>query len=210
MSDFEKIYDKCKGFTGASKERCFALYNSVRFIILNNIPGDFIECGVYHGGSAMIIAETLKSLSITDRTLYLFDTYSGMTPATEFDHDHSGLHANEIIANDENYLCVATIDKVKKNLSDTGYKKIKFVIGDVQKTLDGFIGQFSLVRLDTDFYDSTKSELENSWPQISNKGILIVDDYGHWLGARKAVDEYFKNPMINWIDYTGILIQKYE
>ena len=113
----------------------------------------------------------------------------------------------------------ANIDEVKhamstlqKNCSDTGIDiaSLKFIKGDVCETLkepDNVPDQISVLRLDTDWYESTKAELEILYPKLSNKGVLIIDDYGHWEGARKAVDEYFLSqkykPLFNVIDRTG-------
>lgn len=82
---FNEIYRKCKSFTMTSKERIYALYKSVKYIVDNNIKGDFVECGVYKGGSAMVIAYTLLQLNDKKRKIYLYDTYEGMVEPSQFD-----------------------------------------------------------------------------------------------------------------------------
>jgi hypothetical protein len=111
----------------------------------------------------------------------------------------------------------SSLEEVKNNLQPSQFPKenIIFIEGDVSKTLqdrNNIPEKISLLRLDTDWYQSTKDELEILYPKLSNKGVLIVDDYGHWKGAKKAVDEYFKNMdiTISQIDYTGIKIIKNE
>ena len=88
-------------------------------------------------------------------------------------------------------------------------KNIIYVKGLVEKTLDGnFPEKISLLRLDTDFYESTKKELEILFPKLQSGGIIIIDDYGHWKGCKKAVDEYFvnkKNIFFQQIDYSGLI-----
>lgn len=86
---------------------------------------------------------------------------------------------------------------------------LEFVIGPVEETLITKVPErIALLRLDTDWYESTRAELEYLYPRLVVGGVLIVDDYGHWKGARKAVDEYFAAlgndaPLLNRLDYTG-------
>jgi len=102
------------------------------------------------------------------------------------------------------------LDEVKKNVYGTGYPqdKIHFVKGKVEDTIPGTMpNQIALLRLDTDWYQSTMHELTHLFPLLQAKGVLIIDDYGHWQGAGKAVDEYFADKQIsillNRIDYSG-------
>ena len=107
------------------------------------------------------------------------------------------------------------MEVVKKNIFSIGYdpEKIHFVQGKVEDTIPATIPEkISLLRLDTDWYESTKHELEHLFPRLSKGGILILDDYGHWQGARKAADEYFNNNHISIFlsraDYTGRIAVK--
>lgn len=95
-------------------------------------------------------------------------------------------------------------------MADTGYpiERVRFVEGRVEDTLPVRVpDRISLLRLDTDWYESTRCELEHLFPKLVPGGVLIVDDYGHWEGCRRAVEEYFDEnniPMLlNRIDYTG-------
>ena len=107
------------------------------------------------------------------------------------------------------------IKEVKENMQKTGYPvdKLNYIIGKVEETLKNTRpDKIALLRLDTDWYESTKIELEMLYPLIVQDGVLIIDDYGHFSGAKKAVDEYFmtinRPPLFNRIDYTGRLIIK--
>lgn len=206
---FKEIYYKCKKYTLTSTERKFALYKAVQYIINNDIEGDFVECGVWKGGSTMLIAHTLLRLNATNRKIYLYDTFEGMVEPTKGDR----LIGRESI--DTQYIwekrkkwCYASLDKVKKNMISTGYpeKNIIFVKGKVEDTIPSKIpSKISLLRLDTDWYESTKHELIHLYPLLSKNGVLLLDDYGCWAGAKKAADEYFKlnTILLNRIDNAG-------
>jgi hypothetical protein len=203
-------------YTMTSIERINELYNSLEYIRLNNIEGDIIECGVWKGGNILGIIEYLEYYNLHSKKVWLFDTFSGMTSPENVDVD-----VNDIPAISQMDISVvfaySSLEEVKNNLQPSQFPKenIIFIEGDVSKTLqdrNNIPEKISLLRLDTDWYQSTKDELEILYPKLSNKGVLIVDDYGHWKGAKKAVDEYFKNMdiTISQIDYTGIKIIKNE
>lgn len=214
--NFKMIYDKCKKYTMTSKERMYALYKSVEYIVKNNIPGNFVECGVWKGGSSMLIAQTLIAFNSLNRKIYLYDTFEGMSQPTEFDNINANKKINVVDSwenqqkEDYNEWCYASLKEVKKNMSLTKYPKnnVNFIKGKVEDTIpDKIPSKIALLRLDTDWYESTKHELNHLFPLLSNKGVLIIDDYGFWSGSKKAVDEYFYNGKIlfNRIDDTGIM-----
>lgn len=202
--DFEEFHisviKKVKPFTMTSNERLYGLIEGVKYVIANNLPGSFVECGVWKGGSMMAIAETLLKLGISDRNLYLYDTFSGMTAPTKEDNNYQEQTAAELLIKDtknkEESLVWAysSLEEVKSNIARIGYPSshIHFVEGDVLKTIPAAeTGEIALLRLDTDWYESTKHELQHLYPKLVNKGVLIIDDYGFWKGSRKATDEYF-------------------
>ncbi len=218
--DFEdihrKIIAKVRPFTMTSEERLFGLIESVQYVVKNNIPGDFVECGVWKGGSMMAIAETLKHLNVTDRHLYLYDTFAGMTAPTDDDVDQLNRDAasqlsNEVDQKTESVVwAYSGLDEVKANIATTNYPPqfIHFIEGDILKTIPSTIpSQIALLRLDTDWYASTKHEMEYLFPLLESKGIIIIDDYGFWKGSRKAVDEYLSENgialMLHRMDATG-------
>jgi len=209
----QKIFiDIVKPFTMTSIERIVELFNSLEYIRLNKIDGDFVECGVWRGGNILGIMEYLHFYNMTDRHVWIYDTFQGMTQPEEIDVDLNDNKASTIL---QEVICYSSIDEVKKNLSISSFpnEKIKYVVGDVCETLDvntNIPNKISLLRLDTDWYKSTKKELTVLYPKLITHGILIVDDYGHWRGSKTAVDEFFLNQNINIteIDYTGIKIVK--
>ncbi len=212
--DFKKIYYAAKPFTMTSLERMYALYKSVQHIEKNNLSGDIVECGVWKGGSAMVIALTLLQLGKTDREIYLYDTYEGMSEPTEKDIHFTGSVAKndweESAQVNHNDWCYSPVDEVRNNLLATGYpeEKLHFIKGKVEETIPKIVPKkIALLRLDTDWYESTYHELQHLYPLISNAGFLIIDDYGCWQGAKEAVDKYFsenKLPVfLSRIDYTG-------
>lgn len=161
----------------------------------------------------MLVANTLQELQDTSRNLFLFDTYSGMPPPTEADEDYAGRTASERLATegrDGAVWAIAAVGQVKRNLGMTGYPtdRIKFVEGMVEETIpEQAPTSIALLRLDTDWYDSTRHELEHLIPRMAPLGVVIIDDYGHWKGARKAVDEWLAEypvpVLLNRVDYTG-------
>jgi hypothetical protein len=204
-------------FTLTSIERRFALIKAVEHVIKNNIQGDFVECGVWRGGSAMLIALTLIRLGVFNRKIWLYDTFEGMPAPTGFDKSGHGVDA-KIIFNKEvkNYgaWCYSSLKEVQNNLSKTqySYDNFQFVVGKVEETIPSQMpNQICLLRLDTDWYESTKHELKHLFPLLQKSGILIIDDYGDWQGARKAVDEFCEanaSVFLNKIDHTGRLVIK--
>lgn len=208
-----EIYTKCKPFTMTSAERMYALYKATEYVVKAKIPGDFVECGVWKGGSAMIIAYALLQKKETSRKIYLYDTYEGMPKPTTKDKrllDNtfaiSNWRANQKKRHNE--WCFASLSEVKRNLLSTGYpeENLVFVRGRVENTIPKITPKkIALLRLDTDWYESTRHELRYLFPLLQKNGVLIIDDYGCWAGAKKAVDDYFKkrNILLNRIDYTG-------
>jgi hypothetical protein len=164
-----------------------ALMRAVEHVIANDIPGDFVECGVYKGASEVMIARTLLRLGVDARRIWLFDTFAGMTAPTQPDdmiYDGSPLAPGDM---------KGTLAEVMEACNATGYPRhlFKYAQGPVEETLPGWAPErIALLRLDTDFYRSTKHEMETLFPRLAPGGILIVDDYGAFAGARRAVDEY--------------------
>lgn len=200
------IFNKVKDLTLLQMERVIANIESVDHVINNNIDGDIVEIGVYKGGSILSILLRLEEKNILDKTIHLYDTFEGMTESSELDIDLNNVKAKDAM---EYYLCKCDLDSVINNInSNTDYPKnlIKYHVGDIVKT--NFIpDKISILRLDTDWYESTKFELDNFFHKVSIGGVVIIDDYGHWNGCKKAVDEFLlfhPEIQIKKIDYTGI------
>jgi len=203
-----------KEYTTTGPDRINAMIQAVRYVMKTNIPGAILECGVWRGGSMMVAAKVLMRMG-EKRELYLYDTYEGMSKPDSVDVQFDGRPAmkdfGEKKKNEESsdWFC-CSIDEVRRNMLSTGYdeKLIHFVKGKVEDTIPGIMPkEIAILRLDTDFFESTRHELVHLFPPLSIGGILIIDDYGHWKGSRKAVDEYIEKNnvriMLNRIDYTG-------
>lgn len=212
------LYRAVQPYTMTSKERVIALRQSVEYIVRCAIPGDIVECGVWKGGSMMAVALSLKEFGAA-RRLHLFDTYEGMSEPGGVDKTYRGEVAGALMAQNERETSAiwayGALEEVRKNVLGTGYDPnlVAFVQGKVEDTLPAHAPEsIALLRLDTDWYESTKHELEQLYPRLSVGGVLLIDDYGHWEGARKAVDEYVQEKqlrvLLQRIDYTGRLCIK--
>jgi O-methyltransferase len=200
-----------KPYTMTSPEKVNALIDAVRYVVAKNINGAMVECGVWKGGSMMAMALTLKKLGDENRDLYLYDTFCGMTAPSDADGTRAHQKFSKTkISKDASDWCLSPLDEVKDNLLSTGYpkEKIHLIKGKVEDTIpENIPSKISLLRLDTDWYESTKHELTYLFPLLQLNGVLIIDDYGCWEGARKAVDEYISDMnipiLLNRIDKSG-------
>ena len=216
-----EIMERYRDFSMTSIERQWALMSSLRYLNASRIEGDIVECGVWRGGN-MMLAKDLCQSSHINRGFYLYDTFAGMSEPTDIDVSPREAAAHETFQahrynDDSNSNWTnwehASLDAVKENFRATHLldDSVRFVKGKVEDTLaesENLPEQIALLRLDTDWYESTKIELEILYPRLVPGGVLIIDDYGHWVGARKAVDEYFENEpvLLNRIDYTARLV----
>jgi hypothetical protein len=176
--------------------KLYGLVLATRYVAANDVPGAIVECGVWRGGSMQAAALTLLEQGRRDRDLHLFDTFEGMPPPTEEDRRHDGASAAELLqgaADTEPVWARASLDDVRAGMAETGYpeERIHYHVGLVEDTIpEQAPEQIAILRLDTDWYSSTKHELEHLFTRLSPGGVLILDDYGHWDGARKATDEF--------------------
>jgi len=206
-----------------SQERLWATLMACKHVINNNIDGDFVECGVWRGGNSLLAASIFRMYG-SDKRVYLFDTFAGMTEPTEEDKrifkEQSVMDVfKESQRGSYNDWCYASIEDVQNSFLQSGLltEGVRFIKGDVGQTLevsDNIPEKISVLRLDTDFYESTKKELEVLYPRLSVGGVLIIDDYGTWAGSKKATDEYFANagkrPFLQYTDRTGRAAVKFE
>lgn len=210
------IVRQVRPWTATSAERIYSLIQAVRYVSANAIEGAIVECGVWKGGSMAAVAKTLLQAQDLKRDLYLFDTFEGMSEPSEKDIDYSGKHAADVMQDDPSSRGDdAPLELVSSVLLETGYprERVHFVKGKVEETIPSRApASISLLRLDTDWYDSTKHELAHLFPRLSEGGVIIIDDYGHWRGSRQACDEYFAQTripiLLNRIDYTGRIAVK--
>lgn len=208
-----RILQQVRPFTMTSPDRLITLIRAVEYTVREGLDGEIVECGVWRGGSMMAAALTLLELGVRDRRLHLFDTYEGMPPPSPADVSVFQESAEELMrtdTRDDGVKCIADLADVVANLESTGYPMnlVSFHRGKVEETVPECAPEkVALLRLDTDWYESTKHELEHLYPRLADWGALIIDDYGHWEGARKAVDEYLARlphpAFLHRIDYTG-------
>lgn len=204
-------------FTMTSPARMVTLSRCVEHLVRYAMEGDIVECGVWRGGSMMLVARKLLRMQAPDRNLFLFDTFDGMPKPGTIDVAWDETPAADILSRLDKYQgrnewCYAERDEVWENLKGTAYpiEKICLVPGRVEQTLPHpQIGNIALLRLDTDWYESTRYELDCLYDKVIPGGFIIIDDYGHWKGARKAVDEFIAERglrvFLHRIDYTGHL-----
>jgi O-methyltransferase len=220
------IVERALPYTMTGVPRLQALVDSVRYCVERGIPGAFVECGVWRGGSVLAMLLTLAELGDTERDVYLYDTFEGMTEPTEQDvspleppalETWTQAQAQERRPWGELFdPDLFNEDAVRATVLSAGYpeERIHFVPGKVEDTIPAVAPDpIALLRLDTDWYESTLHEMEHLYPRLVDSGVLLIDDYGHWEGARRAVDEYFAahppRPLLARIDYTGRIAVKH-
>ena len=188
-----------RSWTMVNREGLNALIQATAYVSHHGIEGDIVECGVWRGGSMQAVARTLLAQGDQERHLYLFDTFEGMPPPSEFDVRHDGSSARDLLAQDESrrshVWAVAGLEDVRKGMETIGYpaERIHYVKGRVEETTPALApSRIAILRLDTDWYESTRHELEHLYPRLVSGGVLLIDDYGHWAGSRKAVDEWLE------------------
>jgi len=212
-----RIVERALPFSLTGVARLQALVDAVRHVVRAPVRGDLAECGVWRGGSVLAMILTLQDEGVTDRDIHLYDTFEGMTsptaadtsavhpPALEVWRQSSGRPWPELFDPD-----VFNEDAVRETVLGTGYpaERVHFVRGPVEETLPEHAPEaLALLRLDTDWYESTRHELHHLYPRLDTGGLLIVDDYGEWEGCRRAVDEYLAGQpspvFLARIDHTG-------
>ena len=219
------IVEQANPHTMTGPARLLALVEATRYCVERELPGAFAECGVWRGGSVLAMILTLQSLGRDDRDIYLYDTFEGMTAPGEHDVSEFDPPAAETWREaeeggdrawpqffDEQVFNEAV---VRETVLGTGYPeaRLHFVRGRVEETVpDQAAERLALLRLDTDWYESTRHEMEHLYPRLVPGGVLIVDDYGHWKGSRRAVDEYLERTggplLLNRIDYAARIAVK--
>jgi hypothetical protein len=211
------ICRRVKPYTLTPPPRVMALCEAIRHLERAGIEGPIVECGVWRGGSMMAAALTLLELGSTRRDLYMFDTFTEMPRPDERDTHMSGKSGPEFFAEvvqGDAVYDLLPLERVRELLEGTGYprERLRFVPGLVEDTVPAEAPEeIALLRLDTDWYRSTIHEMRHLYPRIAPGGILIVDDYGEFAGARQAVDEYLAEDgrpvLLNRVDFSCRLVQ---
>jgi O-methyltransferase len=194
--DADEIIALARPYTMTSPDKLYSLISAVRHLARCKIEGAVVECGVWRGGSMHAVARALAAEGDTERDLYLFDTFTGMTEPTEKDKTHGGRSAESLLASAERTArvwAVASVDDVREGLATLPYPAERFhlVEGPVEKTIPGQAPErIALLRLDTDWYESTRHELEHLYDRLVPDGALIIDDYESWQGSKQATNEF--------------------
>jgi O-methyltransferase len=203
------------GYTMTGPEKLYALCHAVRHVVAHQVPGAIVECGVWRGGSMMAVARTLLELDAGTRDLYLFDTYEGMPEPTEQDIDLNGQSVLERWNSQKRNRLTpsearASLREVRDAMQSVGYEPslVHFVKGMVEDTIPAEApDQIALLRLDTDYYASTRHEMFELYPRLVRGGVLIIDDYGHFKGSEQAVREFIDTEtepiLLHRIDYSA-------
>jgi hypothetical protein len=216
----QAIVERTLPFSITSVARLLANVDAVRYCVARDVPGAFAECGVWRGGSVMAMIYALQELGRDDRDIYLYDTFDGMTAPGPADNSPVDPHALQTWGEAERtgrrawpqFFGSEVFDEAstRERVVATGYPphRLHFIRGRVEETLpEQAPAELALLRLDTDWYESTRHELVHLYPRLVDGGVLIVDDYGHWAGARRATDEFFSEVaapiLLTRLDYTA-------
>lgn len=200
--------------TMVGRERLLSTLFACKHVVAAGVAGDFVECGVWRGGNAIVAADVFQRHD-AGRKVWLYDTFAGMTRPTEADVNWLGKRAEGRFERNRregyNQWNYASLEDVKANFERAPRRSANTVFqqGDVIEVLaapERLPSAIAVLRLDTDWYESTRAELAALYPRLSAGGVLIIDDYGHWEGQRRAVDEYFEaveRPFFHYADYAS-------
>lgn len=169
-----------RGFTAIGVERLENIRNCAQVIFEDEIPGDFMECGVWRGGACIYMRGLLKNQGVKDRTVWLADTFNGFP--SDVDEKWAAINITFSVSEEQvrfNFMRYGLLDH-----------QVKLLPGDFSETLPGFVGELALLRLDADAHRSTMDALKAMYPKVSPGGFVIADDYLNIAETRNAVDEY--------------------
>lgn len=222
-TDDLKLWERVKPFTMTSPERIWACIQAARYVSRRAVGGAFVECGVWRGGSSMAAALAFLGAGDGGREMWLYDTFEGMNRPDERDFKIGSDELAEKkfeatkLSETSSTWCYADLADVQANMATTGYPpdNIRYVRGPVEETLGdpaNIPERIALLRLDTDWYESTRVELDHLFDRVVPNGVIILDDYGEWAGVKRAVDEFFARTgetyLLNRIDRAGRIFIK--
>jgi hypothetical protein len=219
--EFFPLLEKVRRFSMTTVERLYGLWTSVRYLVEAGVDGDFVEAGVWRGGSVMLMAHEILRSGASLRPLWLYDTFAGLPrPNPEIDIDvlgNRGIDGWQMnnIAGDTSIWAYADEAEVRANMASTGYPsdRLHFIVGKVEETVPAHCPErVALLRIDTDWHASYTHLLEQLYDRLVPGGVLLLDDYGHFLGARRAVDDFRRKrgihlPLLR-VDYSCRLMIK--
>ncbi len=203
----EKILNEISYYALSSKANQWSIIQSLKYIKSKNLDGAIVECGIYKGGTLLLIIKIMESLNLK-RLLYGYDTFEeGFDALSKYDVDIKGKAVKEFKFKEKFFPTKNDVLDIFKKFNINQEYFPKLIKGKTQDTLkisENIPDKISFLRLDTDIYEPTIEQLHVLFPRLCSGGILHIDDYGHCPGVKKAVDEYFKDSSI-WlhrIDYT--------
>ena len=212
---FKKVYP----YTMVGYARLSNVYELANLVEKNKISGAFVECGVWKGGCVAVMAFEAQKFG-SGRKIWLFDSFEGLPEPTQKDGPIAKEYAQNKAGGNLKTIdrCVGSLEDVKEIF----FKKLKLNPDNIiikkgwfQNTLPESkekIGKIAFLRLDGDWYESTKVCLDNLYDNVIIGGYVVLDDYGCWDGAKKALDEFFAerkiNPELIKIDDTGVYFKK--
>ena len=199
-SDFTReeadTWQKVRKYTQNGPEQIIYVKRACEWVLEQGIPGAFVECGVWRGGTAMVM---------NGRPVYLYDTYRGMSQPGP----HDGLVSGH---RPEAWGALPKRGEYPAITSDAVLERVPngvVIEGDVLDTIPAHLPeQIAVLHLDTDFYETTLHELKHLWPLVSPGGIAIIDDYYLWTGVKNAVDEFFPSAYLHRVDEKAVAVQK--
>jgi len=211
--EFVAFYNAVRPFTRLNIKRAKSLYDLAMWACQENIPGNFVECGVAAGGSTMLLALVVQKHSRIPRKVFAFDTFTGMPDPEDVDTakgvpaDETGWGAG---------TCAAPEAFVQAQCQRFGVGDIvqthKGLFEDTLPTHRGEIGEIALLHMDADWYSSTMTILDNLFDQLHDNALIQIDDYGAWDGCKKAILDYSAQHDlffdIHEIDGTGVWCAK--
>ena len=212
----KKLINKCLQYSMTNFERMWSLIQSFHHVRQESLVGDFVECGVWKGGNIILLKKLIEQFNLK-KNIYGFDTFEGMVEPSFYDVNYNNKSAKKMFDEHKKKdigFAMCSLDDVKRNIKkNTKPDNIFLIKGKVENTLKNkkkLPKKISILRLDTDFYKSTKIELEILFPRLVKGGVLIIDDYGFWKGAKKAVDEYFCDyrQFMHYVDHSCRLLIK--
>jgi O-methyltransferase len=192
--ELAQLVDRARTLSMVYEPQLHDLALKVRDVVDSGVPGDLVECGVWRGGSALLMAEVLERRAATDRRVWLFDSFEGLPGPRDIDGPAAIRYAEN--RDDPMYLdnCRADVEAVRASVREWGLEsRTEIVKGWFDETLPATrerIGSIALLRIDADWYESVKTCLEELYDDVSQGGYVILDDYYVWDGCAVAVHEF--------------------
>jgi len=212
-AEFRELLKIVRPHTMVGEPRLYSLYNLAKDVCAEDIPGNFVECGVAAGGSSALLAAVIARYSKRPRILYCFDTFCGMPDTTALDvhagqaADATGWGSGTCAAPEQSLL------EVCGRLNVAGLvHPVKGLFADTLPRTRAEIGAIAFLHMDGDWHSSTRDILENLFDQVGDNARIQIDDYGYWEGCKRAVEEFeAKRGLkldLHTIDATGVWTRK--